>query len=266
MNPEELGSHVADGTSFHFIGGTHLDLPTICGLQITKFMVLEVLAALLMFALFIPLARRIRTGEPVKGRFWNLLEVFLLFIRDEVVRPAIGHGADKFLPLIWTVFFFILFSNLFGMIPGGGSPTASLSVTGVMALTAFLAVVISGSAKLGIIKFWTSQVPHMDVPAALGIILKPMMFVIEVFGLLVKHFVLAIRLFANMFAGHLVLAVFTAFIGATAANLVIWCVVSFPSMAVIIAVDFLELFVAFLQAYIFVFLMSLFIGMGSHPH
>ena len=108
MNPEELGSHVADGTSFHFIGGTHLDLPTICGLQITKFMVLEVLAALLMLLLFIPLARRIRTGEPVKGRFWNLLEVFLLFIRDEVVRPAIGHGADKFLPLIWTVFFFIL--------------------------------------------------------------------------------------------------------------------------------------------------------------
>ncbi|MDO4570034.1 MAG: F0F1 ATP synthase subunit A [Planctomycetia bacterium] len=266
MDPNELGSHVADGNSFHFIRGIHLDLPEICGLQITKFMVIELLAALLMLLIFIPLAMKVKKGLPIKGRFWNLMEAFLLFIRDDIARPSIGHGADKFLPLLWTTFFFILFMNLFGMIPGGGSPTASLSVTGVMASVAFLSVVISGSAKLGPVKFWLSQVPPMDVPFVMGIFLKPMLFVIEVFGLLVKHFVLAIRLFANMFAGHLVLAVFGAFIGASAGSFLIWLVVSVPSMFVIVAIDFLEIFVAFLQAYIFTFLMALFIGMGSHPH
>ncbi|MDO4582823.1 MAG: F0F1 ATP synthase subunit A [Planctomycetia bacterium] len=266
MDPNELGSHVADGTSFHFIGGTHFDLPVICGLQITKFMVLELLVAVLMLLLFIPLAMKVKKGVPVHGRFSNLLEVFLVFLRDDVARPAIGHGADKFLPLIWTTFFFVLFMNLFGMIPGGGSPTASLSVTGCMAIIAFGVLVFNGSRKLGPVNFWLKQVPHMDVPAAMGIILKPMLFLIEVFGLLVKHFVLAVRLFANMFAGHLVLAVFTSFIGATAAYFGIWLLVSVPSMLVIIAIDFLEIFVAFLQAYIFTFLMSLFIGMAAHPH
>ncbi|MDO4574348.1 MAG: F0F1 ATP synthase subunit A [Planctomycetia bacterium] len=266
LSPQELGGHIADGTSFHFIGGTHFDLPQICGIQITKFMVIELLAAVLMILLFVPLARKIKTGEPVRGRLSNLLEVFLLFFRDQVVRPSIGHGADKFLPIIWTTFFFVLFMNLFGMIPCGGSPTASLSVTGTMAVIAFTTLVGYGSYKLGPVNFWLKQVPHMDVPFAIGIVLKPMLFVIEIFGLLVKHFVLAIRLFANMFAGHLVLAVFMAFVGATATYWGLWVIVSFPSLLVVIAIDFLEIFVAFLQAYIFTFLMSLFIGMASHPH
>lgn len=269
LSPDGLGSHVGDGTSFHLFksfGVETIDLPVIFGFQITKFMVLEVLVAVVMLAIFLPLARKISTGKPIRGRFWNMMEAFLLFFRDQVARPAIGHDADKFLPIIWTTFFFILFCNLFGMIPCGGSPTATLAVTGVLAAFAFVTTVIAGSRKFGPVKFWLNQVPHMDVPFGLGYILKPMLFVIEVFGLFVKFLVLAIRLFANMFAGHLVLAVFMAFVGATAGAGFLWYVVSFPSMAVAVAVSFLEIFVAFLQAYIFTFLMALFIGMATHSH
>lgn len=266
MDTSKIAEHVNDGHAFEFPFHIEVELPQIYGIQITKFMVIELLVALIMILLFVPLAMKIKKGEPVKGHLSNLLEVFLLFIRDQIVRPCIGHGADKFLPFIWTIFFFILGMNLFGMLPGFGSPTASYSVTAVMAIIAFLAVVISGSFKLGPVKFWLSQVPHMEVPFGMGYILKPLLFVIEVFGLFVKHFVLCIRLFANMFAGHLVLAVFTSFITAITTGWLLWAVVTVPSLGLAIAISLLEIFVAFLQAYIFTFLMSLFIGMGRHPH
>ena len=99
-------------------------------LQITKFMVLELAAAILMVLIFVPLARRIASGRPPRGRVWNLMEAMLLFLRDEVVRPAIGrHEADRFLPFLWNVFFFILFCNLLGLVPWAGSPTGALAVT-----------------------------------------------------------------------------------------------------------------------------------------
>ena len=266
MDTAKLFEHVNDSHVFEFPFGCEIELPVICGVQLTKFMVIETLVALIMLLLFIPLARKIKTGQPIRGRFSNLLEVFLLFLRDDVVRPSIGHGADKFLPLIWTTLFFILGMNLFGMLPGFGSPTASYSVTCVMAVFALVSLIIAGSVAQGPIGFWVHQVPSMSLPFGLGFILKPMLFVIEVFGLMVKHFVLMVRLFANMFAGHLVLAVFTTFITVITSSWLLWVCVSAPSMALAIAISLLEIFVAFLQAYIFVFLMSLFIGMGRHAH
>ncbi len=270
MDTASIAGHVNDGNSFHFPFHCHVDLPMVeifgQNVQITKFMVIEALVAILMILFFVPLASKIKKGEPVRGRFSNLLEVFLLFIRDQVARPCIGHGADRFVPLLWTIFFFVLGMNLFGMIPGFGSPTASYSVTAVLAVVALLTVVLAGSYKIGPVKFWLSQVPHMDVPFGLAYILKPLLFVIEVFGLFVKHFVLCIRLFANLFAGHLVLAVFTSFITAAATGWLLWTAVTVPSVALAVAISLLEIFVAFLQAYIFTFLMSLFIGMARHPH
>lgn len=264
LSPEWLGSHVGDGESFH-IFKWHIDLPNIAGFQITKFMVLEVFVVVVMLAVFIPLARKISTGQPIKGRFWNMMEAFLLFFRDNVTRPAIGHGADKYLPIIWTTFFFVLLCNLFGMIPFGGSPTANPAVTAALAAFALACSIIAGSLRFGAVRFWLNQVPEMDVPFGMGYLLKPMLFVIEVFGFLVKHCVLAIRLFANVFAGHLVMAVFMAFVGAAAGTL-IWWAVSVSSLALYIAIYFLEIFVAFLQAYIFSFLMALYIGMATHKH
>ena len=235
-------------------------------LKLTKFMVLEVVAAIIVAALFIALANRIRNGERAKGRFWNMLELFCVFLRDEVARPAIGkHDADKFLPFIWTVFFFVLVCNLLGLVPWSGSPTGSLATTGMLAFITFGTVIVAGSLQLGPAGFWKAQVPHMDLPLPLAILLKPMIFVIEVLGLLIKHFVLAVRLLANMMAGHLVLAVLIAFIAASA-NSIAWWGVMPASLLGATALSLLELLVAFIQAYIFAFLSALFIGMAVHPH
>lgn len=272
INVEELGSHVADGTSYHlphYFG--HLELPSVnlfgYDLQITKFMVVEVAVVILMFVLFVPLARKIKGGKLARGRFWNLLEVFLIYLRDEVIRPSIGKSAGRFVPYLWTLFFFILFCNLAGLIPWfGASPTGSLSVTVVLAVSTFLVVIGSGMMKFGIFGYWLGQVPKMDLPIVMAVLLKPMLFVIEIVGLLIKHVVLAVRLLANMFAGHLVLAVFLAFIAGTAEIFILWLGVTFASVAMSIALSCLELFVAFLQAYIFTFLSALFIGMAQHQH
>lgn len=242
-------------------GGMHTS-----GFVISKFMVLEVVAAVIVAGVAIRLARRVGETDRPRGRLWNFFEAVLLFIRDEVARPAIGHHeGDKFLPFLWTLFFFILTCNLLGMIPWLGSPTGAIGVTAALAFGTFLVVVGSGMAKLGPVHFWGSLVPHMDLPLALAVPLKPMIFGIELFGLLVKHFVLSVRLVANMFAGHLVLAVLVAFIGVTAQSL-LWYGVMPASIVGATLLSLLELFVAFLQAYIFTFLSALFIGMAVHPH
>ncbi len=235
-------------------------------LKITKFMLIELVAAILLCVFFIGLARALRGGALPRGRFRNMLEAMLLYFRDNVARPCIGgHDADKFVPFLWTIFFFILACNLFGMIPWMGSPTASLATTGALALITFFTVITASITKLGGWGFLKSFVPHMDLSLGLKILLIPMIFVIEVFGMLVKHGVLAVRLLANMIGGHIVLAVIIAFIAASAQSLWWWGVMP-ASVLGATALSLLELFVAFLQAYIFTFLSALFIGMAVHPH
>ncbi len=305
MAPEHLFGHVKDSDHFELprvLGGEHpipqpfkLEKPLVAAnpgahleafdLKLTKFMVLEVVVALLVAFFFITVAKACAGGDRPRGRFWNLLETFLVYIRDHVARPAIdggdhghddghghgdGHGhhhkreSDKFLPFLWTLFFFILGCNLMGMLPWAGSPTGSFATTAALALITFGVVVGAGFIKLGP-KYITSLVPHMDLPLPLMIVLWPLIFVLELVGLLIKHFVLAIRLLANVFAGHLVLAVILAFIAVTAGSS-IWGGVAAASVLGSTALSLLELFVAFLQAYIFTFLAALFIGMSVHPH
>jgi F-type H+-transporting ATPase subunit a len=120
--------------------------------------------------------------------------------------------------------------------------------------------------KYGIVGFWIGQVPHVDISPALALIIKPMLFFIEIFGMLVKHSVLAIRLLANMFAGHTVVAVLMAFISGTAAYGAIWYPVMLGSVGFCICMYMLELLVALIQAYIISFLSAMFIGMAIHQH
>ena len=235
-------------------------------LRLTRFMVLEVVGALILMAVFIPLARRLKSGARPQGRFTNLLDAMVLFIRDQVSRPTIGtHDGDRFAPFLLNIFFFVLICNLLGLVPWAGSPTGAMATTAALAMITFVTVVVAGSVKLGPIGFWLGQVPHMDVPLAIGIVLKPLIFALEFVGLLIKHFVLAMRLLANMMAGHVVLAVLIAFISASAGTLAFFGVVP-ASLLGSVALSMLELFVAFLQAYIFAFLTGLFIGMAVHPH
>ena len=245
--------------------GVEIALPNLVGVQVTRFMLMELLAAVLVAAVVIPLARHAARSPVSRGRFMNLFESMVLFVRDSVARPAIGgHGADKFLPFLWTLFFFILFCNLLGMIPGGASPTGNINVTAVLALMTLGAVVLAGSREMGAVGFWLGIVPHLDVPWWLKPPLWGLMFVIEVAGLLIRHVVLAVRLFANMMAGHIVLAVILGFI--LVAHGPIAYLVTPASLLGVVALSLLELFVAFLQAYIFTFLSALFIGSAVHPH
>ena len=264
--PSAFG-HVLDGTAFELPGGYELHLPNILGFQVTKFMVLELLAAVLILAIFIPLTRKAARGGLPRGPWWNAFESLLTFIRNEVARPNIGgHDADKFVPLLWTMFLFILFCNLLGMIPMLGSPTASIYVTAALAVISF--VVLHGAAivKVGPVHYFKSLWPHVDVPV-IGLPIAAFIFALELFGTFTKSVVLAIRLFANMFAGHLVLATLLLFIYQVGmvGNYYLWGGVTLASVLGVTALSLLELFVAFLQAYVFTFLTALFIGMQMHP-
>jgi F-type H+-transporting ATPase subunit a len=259
--------HVQDAEYFDLPFG-EVVIPQPFGDQfiITKFMILELIVAVLMIAVFVPLAWRISGGRPPRGRLWNLFEMMLVFVRDEVARPAIGHhDADRFLPYLWTAFFFILFCNLIGLVPWAGSPTGALAVTAALAAIAFCTAVGAGMSKLGPVGYFVNQVPPMELPFVLAIFLKPMILAIEVFGVCIKHSVLSVRLLANMFAGHLVVAVIVGFIAATA-HTWLWYGVMPSSVFGAVALNLLEILVAFLQAYIFTCLSALFIGMALHPH
>ncbi|MCA9102567.1 MAG: F0F1 ATP synthase subunit A [Pirellulales bacterium] len=234
-------------------------------LRLTKFMVVELVAGILMCVIFIRLAQKMRQSQSPKGRFWNMFEAMVMFVRNDIARSAIGKAdGDKFVPFLLTMFFFILFCNLMGMLPWSGTPTAALGTTGVLALSTFAVVVGSASAKMGFGGFLRSQVPHMDLPGPMGFFLKPMIFVLEIGGMLIKHFVLSVRLLANMFAGHLVLAVILGFCIQVSGML--WFGVVPASILGAVALSLLELLVAFIQAYIFAFLSALFIGLAIHPH
>jgi F-type H+-transporting ATPase subunit a len=243
-----------------------IHLPAIGDFQITRFMVMEVIAGLLMIAILIPVVRHIARRPVSRGWFMNMFEAMILFIRDEVARPSIGgHHADRFLPYLWTVFFFVLFNNLMGIFPGGASPTGNINVTAVLAAMTLVAVLGAGMREMGPVCYWVGLVPHLDVPKFLKPPLWVLMFVIEIAGLFIRHIVLSVRLFANMFAGHVVLSVILGFILATWGSLLLALVLP-ASVTGVILLSILELFVAFLQAYIFTFLSALFIGTAVHPH
>jgi len=268
---ENLFEHVQDQVKEWEISkslGLHIPLPEIIpGHPITKFMLLEVIAALLIAIIFIPLARRAAKGGLPKGPWWNLFESFLTFIRDDVAKPNLGeHDADRFVPFLWTLFVFILFMNLLGMIPFLGSPTGSMAVTGGLAIISFLMIHGAAIAKMGPIEYIVSLWPHLDLPLPARLPIALLIFVIELISSMIKSFVLAVRLFANMFAGHMVLSTILGFIVMAAnAGIILWGGVTVASVLGVVALSLLELFVAFLQAYIFVFLTALFIGMAIHP-
>lgn len=268
-------------------------------LQLTKFMVLQVVAGLLTLWIFRDLAGRLRGGKPATGPWANFWESIALFIRDNVVRPTLGghhdhedshhdhhddaphaqhlgeisrdhtaHPEDKHLPFVWSCFFYILFCNLLGAVPMLGSATGNINVTGALALCALGCTYVVGARELGgTIPFLKNLVPPLDAPPTMKIFLVPLMFVLELVGLLIKHGVLAVRLFANIMGGHTVIGVMLGFIAYQ--NVVdswLWYLVAPASIFGQIAIGMLELFVAFLQAYVFAFLATIFIGMGSHSH
>ncbi|MHC2067287.1 F0F1 ATP synthase subunit A [Bremerella sp. T1] len=237
------------------------------GFAISKFMVIELFVAIIMAFVFIAYAKRVSKGQLPKGWLWNLIDVFMVFLRKDVAKANIHHGADKFVPILWTLFFFILGCNLFGLIPWMGSPTGSISVTVTLAVAVLFIGMGAGAKEFGPVGVWMNLVPGMELPTVIAVVIKPMMFIIELLGLLIKHAVLGVRLLANMVAGHVVLL---AIMGLAIEIQHLSGAIAWPVGIVIligcVLLSCLELFVAFLQAYIFALLSALFINSETHSH
>jgi F-type H+-transporting ATPase subunit a len=244
--------------------------PVTIDFSITKHVLFMFFSAVLVAALIIPASRQARrqraAGAEVgpKGAA-NVVEAFILFLRDEVAKPNVGHHGERFYPYIISVFFFILMCNLLGLVPWGTSPTANISVTAALALITFVTVEVAGMRELGFVQ-WSKTIFY--APAGTSGFIKYLMLVImtpvEFLGKLTKPFALAIRLYANMTAGKAVMLALTGLLTAAAMANVLWVAPATILMAVAIMV--LKIFVAFLQAYIFAMLSSVFIGLIRHAH
>ena len=272
--PEFITHHLQDSREFEF-AGMHWDLnafamdpihlgPLTIDLSPTRQLIFIFLAALLSIAVFVPVARSLARREQGKAPsgFANGMEALILYFRDDVVRANIGHGADAFTPFILTIFFFILFMNLFGLTPLGITATANLSVTAALALISFAVTEVAGMRKLGPAGYArTVFFLPAGLPWAMKPVMLPIMAVVEFLGKLTKPFALAVRLFANMMAGHILILAIVGLVLVTQSFLV-----GGASVLVMSALMILELFVAFLQAYIFAMLTSVFIGLIRHAH
>lgn len=243
---------------------------------LTNHMVMMFIAAALMLVIFIPMTRRYRSGEHIPTGTRNFFEAIIVFVRDDVVRPVLGHYTNSFMPYLWTLFFFILFMNLLGLLPlepitgpivrwitGDpnahaiyGTATANMYVVGVLALLSFILIQVNGiraNGLKGYMKHFLAGAPWYVAP-----ILVP----VEFLGMFIKPFALFIRLLANMTAGHVLIAVLLGFTVMAYKGMGGWgaLAIGIPVLISGVAVMCLELFVAFLQAYIFTLLTALFIG------
>jgi F-type H+-transporting ATPase subunit a len=249
--------HVMDGNYLDFSPFFKLYLPHFelfgIDISITRHVVFMWLGAILLFIVMTRVAKAYKSSMVPKG-FTNFWEVFILFVRDEIAKPTIGKGFEKFLPYLLTAFFFILFGNFLGLVPFSATFTSNISVTATMAIFTFLVIQFGGIMHNGFFGYFKGLIPH-GVP----IFLLPIMAVVELLGLLAKPFALAIRLFANMTAGHIVIYALISLIFVMQS--VGWAGLAIPMALFIYG---LEVLVALLQAYIFTMLSSLFIGMAVH--
>jgi len=269
-----------DSDHFLFFDSLHwqLDLPVVAGIQITKFHILLTIAAALTSFALIWLGKRMRSGEPPRGVAQNFLESIVYFVRDDIARPAIGdHDGDKYVPFLGTTFLFILIANLLGMIPFMGSPTASIAVTAALSLVGFVLTHWAGIKENGVFGYFKSYIPHIEIegPAKVMLIfLVPLIAVLEMMTPFIRLGVLAVRLFANMLAGHVALFVLLFFIDMVSKPEWLnynhvdewWYYVVAPlSVILVTLLSLLELLVAGLQAFIFTLLTAIFIGLAKHP-
>jgi F-type H+-transporting ATPase subunit a len=228
-------------------------------LVLTNLQLFQIAAVLLVFVCFAGVPRYLRTGvgDPITRTFAGTA----LWVRDTMIVPAMGRELGvKFTPFFLSLFFFLVFMNLMGLLPGAATATASIFVTGAMALITLVSMIGGGMIAQGPIAFWKNLVPHVPLP------LWPLMFVVELIGLLVKPFALTIRLFANMTGGHMVVLSFMGLIFFFAKSSAgIGYAVSPVAVGFAVFIMIIECFVAVLQAFIFTMLSIIFVGASIHP-
>jgi F-type H+-transporting ATPase subunit a len=219
-----------------------------------------VVVSAILLAVIIPLATR--SPKLIPSGLQNLIESVCVFLRDQMARGVLGHQTDKYIGLLWTTFFFVLILNLIGMVPSdkvvnmvlgkpshfGGAATANIYVTGALAAVATIMTVIFGIREHGVIGYLASIAP--PVPTWL----LPLMYPLEVLSMSIRPFTLAIRLFANIIAGHMV-------VGTILGLIFLFRNLGVAGISVVgaAALSLLDLLVAFIQAYVFTFLFTLYI-------
>ena len=283
ITPHITDAHTLDYPCFAQVGKWYERLiPQVCELELprwspihigrfaldispTRHVVMLWIAALLCIVTTL-LALRAHNRRTLEGKapsgLGNGLEALVLYLRNEVVIPNVGAHGNGYVPYLLTLFFFILFANLLGLIPYGATATGNISVTATLAIVTFIVIEIAGMKAQGwgyinTIVFW----PH-DMSLPMKVFISPILTPIELIGKFTKPFALAIRLFANMVSGHVVLLALISLIFTFAT----WILVPVP-IAMALGISLLELFVAFLQAFIFTLLSSVFIGLireGAH--
>ena len=225
--------------------------------------VVQMLLALIIFVfLMISVAKKYKSGIGRKHAptgFQNAIETVVIFIRDDVAKPNLGHKYPKYMPYLLTVFFFILINNIFGLIPGSANVTGNIAFTLVLGVISFLVILFSSNKH-----FWG----HIFNPPGVPGFVKPILVLVEFLGVFIKPFALIIRLFANMVAGHIIIICLISliFIFGQLSPAVGWGA-SPVAVGFTIFIYMIEVLVAFLQAYIFTNLTAVFIGLAQEePH
>jgi F-type H+-transporting ATPase subunit a len=235
--------------------GTVNEHISILDLSLTRNVVQMLLALALLVWLMVSIANSYKKGLGVKtapkGK-QSLLEPVIIFVRDEVAKPNLGHKYEKYLPYLLTTFFFILINNIFGLIPGTANVTGNIAFTVVLGLISFFVILFSTNRH-----FWG----HIFNPPGVPGFVKPILILVEFLGVFIKPFALIIRLFANMVAGHIIIICLISliFIFGQLSTVAGWAT-SPVSIAFTAFIYFIEVLVAFLQAFIFTNLTAVFIG------
>ncbi len=223
--------------------------------SITKNVFAMFIVAILMIFIFTKVARSYQKNPGRPRGLQAFLEPLIVFVRDDIAYPNLGSKANKFLPYLLTVFFFILFNNLLGIVPffpGGANVTGNIAVTMTLATFTFLAINLNGNKHYWQHNFWMPGVP---------VFVRPILAVVELMGMFVKPIALTIRLFANITAGHIIILSLVSLIFIFKS-----LTMSPVSVIFVLFMNCMELLVAFLQAYIFTILSALFIGIAVEDH
>jgi F-type H+-transporting ATPase subunit a len=247
MNFEEVLAH-------HIVDHPIALLFTIAGrpVYLTRHVLMLWIAAALVFLIGFA-ARSMAT--PVPRGMANAVEALIVYMRDEIVHPYLGEYGDRYLSYFVTLFLFVLFCNLLGLVPYGATATGNIAVTASLALLTFFMISFTGIRHHGVIHYFQSY-----IPPGLPWFMVPIILPIELIGVVTKSFALCIRLFANMLGGHIAILAFMSLI-----FIFHNMFVAVGSVVVLVALSLLELFVAFLQAYIFTMLTAVFVGGAVNP-
>ncbi len=250
----EKSAAVQEYIMHHVVDGQEWALPFV-KLHLPQFISLHgVMVILCAFFLILLFGVLYRKNDVVPRGLTNALEVLVLFIRDNIAIPSLGdHDGRKMTPIFCSFFFFILGLNLMGLVPLFATATANVSVTLAMASITLCFMIFGAMYKNGVVGFFKCFIPH-GIPWPVLLIITP----IEFMGMFIKAFALTIRLFANMLAGHIVIFALLGLVVSFGAF-------ALPAVGLALGIYLLELFVCFLQAYIFTLLSAMFIGQMYHP-